>query len=136
MPEAWRLLGNQGAPVVAMIDTGLDWNHKDINWQNIWRNPGETSDNDIDDDNNGYVDDIIGWDFFGRHNPFDHDGHGAFVSGVIAADKDNRAGIAGINPNAKIMVLKSLNSFGHTRASYLAGGPSPMPLITGHKSST
>ena len=123
VPEAWRLLGNQGAPVVvAVIDTGLDWNHKDINWQSIWRNPGETPDNDIDDDNNGYVDDIIGWDFFGRNNnPFDHDGHGTFVSGVIAADKDNRAGIAGINPHVKIMVLKALNSFGHTRASYLAG---------------
>ena len=123
VPDAWRLLGNQGAPVVvAVIDTGLDWNHEDINWQSIWRNPGETPDNDIADDNNGYVDDVIGWDFFGRHNnPFDHDGHGTFVSGVIAADKDNWTGIAGINPHVKIMVLKALNSFGHTRASYLAG---------------
>lgn len=122
VPEAWKLVDKKAKPViVAVIDTGLDWNHKDINWNNIWVNRKETPDNGRDDDNNGYVDDIIGWDFYGRHNnPFDHDGHGTFVSGVIAADTNNSVGIAGIDPNAKIMVLKALNSFGHSRASYLA----------------
>jgi subtilisin family serine protease len=120
--SAWRSLGPRPAPViVAVIDTGLDWNHLDFDWENIWRNPGEVPDNRLDDDGNGYVDDIIGWDFFGDgNNPWDHDGHGTFVSGIIAASTGNGIGIAGINPHARIMVLKALNSFGHTRASYVA----------------
>ncbi|TGD75328.1 hypothetical protein E4634_04875 [Mangrovimicrobium sediminis] len=119
--SAWNLLGADPQPVVvAVIDTGIDWNHLDIYWANLWSNPLETPDNGIDDDNNGYVDDIIGWDFYGNSNkPWDHDGHGTFVAGVIAA-AHNDVGIAGINPHARIMVLKALNNFGHSRASYLA----------------
>ncbi len=120
--SAWNVEDGSSNPVVvAVIDTGLDWNHKDINWDNIWKNPGETPDNGKDDDGNGYVDDIIGWNFVGNDNkPWDHDGHGTFVSGIIAAASDNKVGIAGINSGAKIMVLKGLNAFGHGRASSLA----------------
>ncbi|MEM1112308.1 MAG: S8 family peptidase [Pseudomonadota bacterium] len=120
--SAWNLLGKDPSEVVvAVIDTGIDWNHLDMSWENLWNNPLETPDNGIDDDNNGYVDDVIGWDFYGDNNrPWDHDGHGTFVAGVIAADSDNKIGMAGINPHARIMVLKALNSFGHSRASYLA----------------
>lgn len=120
--SAWDLLGKDPKPViVAVIDTGLDWHHLDIDWENVWRNAGEIPDNGKDDDGNGYVDDIIGWDFFAGNNyPWDHDGHGTVVAGVIAAKQNNGHGIAGINPHAKIMVLKGMNSFGHTRASYLA----------------
>lgn len=103
-----------------MIDTGLDWHHRDISWDNIWTNPGEIPNNGVDDDRNGYVDDMIGWNFFGDDNkPWDHDGHGTFVSGIITGSWGND-GIAGINPQARIMVLKGINNFGHTRASYLA----------------
>ena len=111
-----------GEPViVAVIDTGLDYHHFDLNWDNLWMNPDEIPDNDIDDDNNGFVDDIIGWDFTAQTNtPWDHDGHGTFVSGLIAADTQNGRGITGINPHARIMVLKALNNFGHTRVSWLA----------------
>ncbi|MGP5761546.1 S8 family peptidase [Pseudomonas aeruginosa] len=120
--SAWNLLGDNPQPVVvAVIDTGLDWHHQDFNWNNLWRNAGEIPDNGIDDDNNGYVDDVIGWDFFANSNkPWDHDGHGTLVAGIVAADTGNGTGMAGINPHARIMVLKALNSFGHTRASYLA----------------
>lgn len=120
--SAWNVPGGRNAPViVAVIDSGLDWNHKDLSWDNIWRNPGEIPDNGRDDDGNGYVDDAIGWDFFsGTNKPWDYDGHGTFVTGLIAARRDNGVGIAGIDPNAKIMVLKALNSFGHTRASFIA----------------
>jgi len=120
--SAWTMLGEHPMPVVvAVIDTGLDWHHLDFSRANLWRNPGETPDNGKDDDGNGYVDDIIGWDFIAGHNrPWDHDGHGTFIAGVIAATQNNNVGIAGINPHAQIMVLKALNSFGHTRASYLA----------------
>ena len=120
--SAWNQHGDNPKPVVvAVIDTGLDWNHLDIDWNNIWSNPGETPGNGVDDDRNGYVDDIIGWDFFaGNNKPWDHDGHGTFIAGLIAATSNNAVGIAGINPHARIMVLKALNNFGHTRASYLA----------------
>ena len=119
---AWDKLGAEpSSVVVAVIDSGLDWNHLDFSWDNIWRNPGEVAGNGIDDDGNGYTDDIIGWDFLANHNsPWDHDGHGTLVAGIIAADSDNGTGIAGINPHARVMVLKALNAFGHSRASYIA----------------
>lgn len=120
--SAWDMLGPDPQPVtIAVIDTGLDWNHLDFSWSNIWTNGGEIPDNGIDDDGNGFVDDIIGWNFYDQsNNPWDHNGHGTIVSGIIAADHNNGIGIAGINPHARIMVLRALNSFGHSRASYLA----------------
>ncbi len=120
--SAWFSLGDNPQPVViAVIDTGLDWNHLDIAWENLWLNRGEVPDNGIDDDFNGYVDDLIGWNFYeNTNNPWDHDGHGTIVTGIIAANTNNGLGIAGINPYARIMVLKGLNAFGHSRASYLA----------------
>ena len=120
--SAWGLVPDDAKPViVAVIDTGLDWNHKDFAWENLWRNPSEVPDNGKDDDGNGYIDDIVGWNFFANNNsPWDHDGHGTFVSGLIAATKGNNTGIAGINPNAKIMALKAINNFGHTRASFIS----------------
>jgi len=120
--SAWAVAGEDLEPViVAVIDTGIDWNHADISWDSIWKNQGEIPDNGIDDDGNGYIDDVIGWDFFYNTNlPWDEDGHGTFVAGLIAATSDNNVGISGINPAARIMVLKALDNFGHTRASYLA----------------
>jgi subtilisin family serine protease len=120
--SAWNLLGTTPQPViVAVIDTGLDWNHLDFDWASLWRNPREKPDNGQDDDGNGYVDDVIGWDFIANGNrPWDHDGHGTLVAGIIAAAGNNKTGIAGINPHARIMVLKALNAFGQTRASFIA----------------
>ncbi len=120
--SAWDIEDGTNHPiVVAVIDTGLDWNHKDIDWDNIWRNENEIPDNGKDDDNNGYVDDIIGWNFMGNNNkPWDDGGHGTFITGVIAAATNNNVGIAGINRGAKIMVLKALDAFGYTRVSFLA----------------
>lgn len=122
-PEsAWRLVGERAAPVtVAVVDTGLDWNHLDLAWDRIWRNEDEVPGNGEDDDGNGYVDDRIGWDFQQDDNtPWDHDGHGTFVAGVIAAAPGNGVGIAGVAPQARIMVLRALGAFGHTRASHIA----------------
>lgn len=107
--------------VVGIIDTGLDWDHLDFAWDNLWRNEDEIPDNGIDDDGNGYIDDVIGWNFTDENNrPWDNDGHGTFVAGIIAATQGNGAGIDGINGNARIMVLKAVNNFGRTRASYVA----------------
>lgn len=120
--SAWNIEdGTKNPIVVAVIDSGLDWNHLDISQDNIWRNPKEIPDNGKDDDNNGYVDDVIGWNFMNNNNkPWDEDGHGTFVTGVIAAATNNGRGIAGINHGAKVMVLKALNTFGHTRASFVS----------------
>lgn len=120
--SVWASLGSNPSEVtVAVIDTGLDWNHADISWDMLWKNEEEIPDNGIDDDGNGYVDDIIGWNFFENSNkPWDHDGHGTFVTGIINADTNNAKGIAGMNPHARVMVLKAINNFGHSRASYLA----------------
>jgi len=107
--------------IVAVIDTGLDWHHLDFSWDNLWRNEDEIPDNGVDDDNNGYVDDVFGWSFTDNNNrPWDYDGHGTFVAGVIAATQGNGAGIDGINADARIMVLKALNNFGRTRATRVA----------------
>src|ERR1700681_1925948 len=101
--SAWRLVKKNAQPViVAVIDTGLDWNHRNIDPENIWRNPKETAGNGVDDDKNGYIDDVIGWDFFDRDGkPWDFDGHGTFVSGIIAGSWKDKDGIAGINPFAR-----------------------------------
>jgi subtilisin family serine protease len=120
--SAWRLVKRDAKPVVvALIDTGLDWNHRNVDLENIWRNPKEIADNGGDDDKNGYVDDVIGWDFFERDNrPWDYDGHGTFIAGLIAGSWKDKDGIAGINPFARLMILKAVNNFGHTRTSYVA----------------
>ena len=119
--SAWNQVGDNPSPViVAVIDTGIDWNHRDVDWDRIWKNEGEVASNGIDDDGNGYVDDLIGWDFtHGTNRPWDTGGHGTFVAGIIGTASGNGLGIAGINPYARIMPLKVMNSFGQTRSSYL-----------------
>lgn len=109
------------APViVAVIDTGLDYYHRDLPPEAIHHNPRELP-NGADDDGNGYVDDLMGWNFVeGNGNPWDHSGHGTHVAGVIAAGLENGEGIAGMNPMARILPLKALNFIGHGRASRIA----------------
>ena len=110
-PEAWDIQTGTDV-VVAVIDTGLDYNHEDI-VGNVWTNPGEIPNNGIDDDNNGYVDDVMGWDFVNNDNdPFDDNDHGTHVSGTIAAVGNNAIGVAGVNWSARIMPLKFLSAQG------------------------
>ncbi len=110
-PEAWDLQTGTDI-VVAVIDTGLDYNHEDI-VGNVWSNPGEIPDNGIDDDNNGFIDDDKGWDFANNDNdPFDDNRHGTHVSGSIAAVGNNAIGVSGVNWSARIMPLKFLDATG------------------------
>jgi len=98
--------------IVAVIDSGLDYNHEDI-VGNVWTNTGEIPNNRIDDDNNGYIDDVRGWDFANNDNdPFDDNDHGTHVSGTIAAVGNNGIGVTGVNWTAQIMPLKFLNARG------------------------
>ena len=106
--------------MVAVIDSGVDYNHPDL-LGNIWSNAGETgvdaigrnkASNGVDDDGNGFVDDFRGWDFVNNDNdPMDDNNHGTHISGLVAAKRDG-VGITGTAPTAKIMPLKILNRTG------------------------
>ncbi|QSX66567.1 MAG: DUF4347 domain-containing protein [Dolichospermum sp. DET69] len=115
-PEAWDIQKGNPNLVIGVIDTGVDYNHPDL-VGNIWTNPGEIAGDGIDNDNNGYIDDIRGWDFaYNDNNPSDVDGHGTHVSGTIAGKGNNGVGVTGVAWNAKIMPLKFLadDGFGST----------------------
>ncbi|WP_353497656.1 S8 family serine peptidase [Vibrio sp. CB1-14] len=117
-PEAWQWLKDNGYDqhgsrdtVVAVIDSGVDYNHEDLAI-NMWVNHGEIPNDGIDNDNNGIIDDVHGASFVGSqwdHNgdPSDDHGHGTHVAGIIAAKKDNHLGGVGIAPNVKIMAVKA-----------------------------
>ncbi|HEY9625122.1 MAG TPA: S8 family peptidase [Crinalium sp.] len=105
-PEAWAQGFTGQGVTVAVLDTGVDYRHVDLK-DNIWTNPGEIPGNGIDDDRNGYVDDVNGWNFAdgGNNDPSDLDSHGTHVSGTIAA-VNNGFGVTGVAYSAKIMPVK------------------------------
>ncbi|MDQ2673062.1 MAG: S8 family serine peptidase [Chloroflexota bacterium] len=109
VPEAWSLTTGRSDLVVAVIDDGVDITHPDLAAR-IWTNPGEVAANGVDDDGNGFVDDVNGWDFCnGDASVIDPgDFHGTHVAGSIAAS-GNGVGIAGVAPNVKIMPVKFLD---------------------------
>jgi len=112
-PEAWSITTGSQDVIVAVIDTGVMYTHPDLA-ANIWRNPGEIPDNGIDDDGNGYIDDVCGWDFYSDDNdPGDLDGHGTHCAGTIAAVGNNALGVAGVMWNATIMPLQFLSPDGY-----------------------
>ena len=108
-PEAWDITtGGVNALgdtiVVAVIDGGMMLNHTDLA-QNIWINHNEIPGNNIDDDNNGYVDDINGWDAYSSDGSVPSDGHGTHVAGIIGADGNNGSMVAGVNWDVKLMAI-------------------------------
>lgn len=111
-PEAWQKHQTNAKTIVAVIDTGVDYDHPDLR-NNIWTNPGEIAGNGIDDDGNGYVDDVHGYDFANNDgDPDDDNGHGTHVAGTIAATGNNGIGVIGVAPNTEIIAVKFLNRSG------------------------
>ena len=111
-PRAWDVEEGDQSAVVAVIDTGIDYTHPDLA-ANMWVNPGEIPGNGIDDDGNGYVDDVYGYDFANEDgDPLDDFGHGTHVSGTIGAVGNNGMGVVGVNWRVRIMALKFMNDQG------------------------
>jgi subtilisin family serine protease len=125
VPQAWEAIAGAGTGVaerevvVAVVDTGVDYTHPDLK-DSMWVNKGEIPGDNIDNDKNGYIDDVYGWDFYNddssvchynsdnKADPEDDDNHGTHVAGIIAAAANNKTGIAGVasDINVKIMSLK------------------------------
>ncbi|BAZ29237.1 peptidase S8/S53 [Cylindrospermum sp. NIES-4074] len=120
-PAAWSHGYTGQGVVVAVIDTGVDYNHEDLR-NNIWTNTKEVANNGIDDDGDGYVDDVYGWNFADNNsNTLDNNGHGTHVSGTIASE-NNGIGVTGIAYNAKIMPVKVLDESGSGSYGAIAKG--------------
>ncbi|MBY0554794.1 S8 family serine peptidase [bacterium] len=113
--RAWSVSQGNKNTLIAVIDTGIDENHEDLK-NNLWTNPGESgldakgrskATNGIDDDSNGFIDDVHGWNFVSNNNKLDDNhGHGTHIAGIIGAEASNKKGISGISPNVSLMVLK------------------------------
>lgn len=119
---AWdQTLGSPGV-VIAIIDSGIDLTHEDLS-PNLWVNPGEIAGNGQDDDNNGFVDDVQGWNFVnGNNDVMDMNGHGSLVAGIAAARTNNSLGIAGMCGNCRIMPVKITQTSGIANYSDVAAG--------------
>jgi predicted outer membrane repeat protein len=118
---AWDICVGTATPVVAVIDSGVDLNHRDLK-ANLWVNDAELHGTaGVDDDGNGYIDDVNGYNFVYRTNdPQDDHGHGTHLAGIIAAAGNNGTDIAGVCWHARIMPLKILDSEGNGDAAAAA----------------
>ena len=109
MELGWDIEQGDQSIIVAVLDSGIKLDHPEFSGR-IWTNPNETL-NGIDDDNNGYIDDINGWDFANDDNdPSDDHGHGTNVTGIIGANSNNNLGYSGVDWNCKLMIGKILNA--------------------------
>ena len=127
MPQLWEMpKTDETRPIIAILDTGVDITHPDLA-DNIWTNPNEADGADYeDDDNNGYVDDVHGWDFVAGTaiigNGMDRNGHGTHCAGIAAAVGDNGIGITGANPDALILPIKVMTDYGIGDAATICRG--------------
>ncbi|MGZ2370678.1 S8 family serine peptidase [Ancylomarina sp. YFZ004] len=121
--NVWTDHTGDGSSIIAILDTGVDWEHADLT-DNIWVNEAELNGAEgYDDDGNGFIDDIRGWDFINQDNdPKDDNSHGTHCAGIAAGVGNNEIGITGANWNAKIMSIKVFQSSGRADAATIAKG--------------
>ena len=113
MEDAWALQTGDTSIIVGIIDSGIKIDHPDFAGR-IWQNYSEIASNGLDDDGNGYIDDVNGWNFnYGNNNVMDDDGHGTNVAGIIGAKSNNGLGYTGMDWNCKLMSLKTQDSSGY-----------------------
>lgn len=120
---AWELQSDCSSVTVAVVDTGINYNHADLS-ASKWVNSGEIAANGLDDDGNGYIDDVYGYDFIdsdGDPMPADGTNHGTHVAGTIGAKGDNNAGTTGVCKSASIMSIRALGISGGTTSSIVSG---------------
>ena len=119
----WDSTEGDTSQVIAFLDTGVDWHHPDLA-DNIWINTAEANGvAGVDDDGDGYIDDIRGWDFINNDNdPSDDNSHGTHVAGIACAEGNNGIGIAGVDWHAKIMPIKVFQSNGQGDAGTISQG--------------
>ena len=122
LSAAWATVGTPTySPIVAILDSGIDLTHPDLS-ANIWVNPGETKDN-RDDDGNGYIDDVNGYNFVDNNAGCTDDyGHGTMIAGIIGAVKGNNQGLSGICPTVRMMSVKVLDHQGEGKADNVIKG--------------
>jgi len=124
LPQAWAIEKGDRNVVIAIIDSGIDYRHDDLA-PKAWINPGEVPENGLDDDGNGYIDDVYGWDFTdapnlqaegdyleGDNEPIDESGHGTHVAGIAGAMPDNGIGVAGVAWECPLMAIRAGLSLG------------------------
>ena len=124
LPQAWSIEKGDRNVVIAIIDSGIDYRHDDLA-PKAWINPGEVPENGLDDDGNGYIDDVYGWDFTdapnlqaegdyleGDNEPIDEKGHGTHVAGIAGAMPDNGIGVAGVAWECPLMAIRAGLSLG------------------------
>ena len=120
--SAWNTTTGSGNVVVGVVDSGIDIQHHDLK-DNIFVNTGETPGNNVDDDGNGFIDDVNGWDFVNQDRTvFDSaaaDFHGTHVAGTLGAQGNNAAGVVGVNWDVQILPLKAIDPNGGNDASLL-----------------
>jgi subtilisin family serine protease len=111
--DAWETGTGTATTIVAILDSGVDYNHPDLA-ANMWKNPNEVAGNNIDDDRNGVIDDIFGFNALANTgNPMDDFGHGTVVAGLVGAVGDNNIGMAGVNWAVKLMAVKVMDANGN-----------------------
>jgi Zn-dependent metalloprotease/subtilisin family serine protease len=111
-PEAWDTHTGAKNVLIGIIDTGIDYLHPDLA-ANMWHNPGEVPGNGVDDDGNGFIDDVYGWDFaYDDSDPMDGHYHGTHCAGTIAGAGNNGTGVAGVMWNASLVAIKFLDDGG------------------------